>query len=170
MSHPIDNIVWMQASKLRGNDYNPNVVHNPELRLLEHSLLATGWIQPILINPNNIIIDGFHRASLARDSKRLKARDDGLCPCAILDVSDAEARLMTIRINRAKGTHVAIRMSDIVKELIDDYGMTKEEIRQGIGATSAEIDLLYAGDVFIQKDIKNAKYSNAWVPEEVANE
>lgn len=170
MKHPIDNIEWLPAESLSANDYNPNVVYNPELKLLEHSLLQTGWIQPVLVNTNRIIIDGFHRASLARDSSKLLARDGGLVPCAVLDISDAEARLMTIRINRAKGTHVAIRMSDIVKSLIDEHGMGVEDIALGIGATRAEVDLLYQGDVFTAKDIKNAKYSKAWVPEEAPAE
>ena len=31
---PIDRVVWMAANKLDANDYNPNVVFTPELRLL----------------------------------------------------------------------------------------------------------------------------------------
>jgi len=94
------------------------------------------------------------------------ARDGGMVPCCVLDVSDSEARMMTIRINRAKGAHQAKRMSGIIQSLIDDYGLTRDEIKKGIGATTAELDLLYAGDVFIARDIKNAKYSKAWVPVE----
>jgi ParB-like chromosome segregation protein Spo0J len=164
--HPIEKIEWRHADSLKGNDYNPNIVFNPELRLLEHSLLATGWIQPVLINGSDIIIDGFHRAQIALNSKSLHARDGGMVPCCVLPVSDAEARMMTIRINRAKGAHQAKLMSGIVQELIDDFGLTREEIKKGIGATTAELDLLYAGDVFIAKDIKNAKYSKAWIPVE----
>jgi len=164
--HPIEQITWLHTDELKGNDYNPNIVFNPELKLLEHSLLATGWIQPVLVNANKIIIDGFHRAQLARDSHTLKARDGGMVPCCVLDISDSEARLMTIRINRAKGAHQAKRMSGIIQDLIDTYGLTRDEIKKGIGATTAELDLLYAGDVFIAKDIKNAKYSPAWIPVE----
>jgi ParB-like chromosome segregation protein Spo0J len=168
MTHPIDQIQWMKASDLTANDWNPNVVFNPELKLLERSILATGWIQPILVNPNNLIIDGFHRVRIAMESKTLIARDAGMVPCAVLDVSDPDARLMTIRINRAKGSHVSIRMSAIIQDLIDRYEYTPEEIATAIGATKQELDLLYAGDVFAAKDIKNAKYSKAWVPVETA--
>ena len=61
MLDPINNIQWILASDLNGNDYNPNVVFTPELKLLERSLLKTGWVQPILISKDKIIIDGFHR-------------------------------------------------------------------------------------------------------------
>ena len=78
--NPIDNIQWLSVKELDGNNYNPNVVIGPELRLLEHSILKTGWIQPILVNRDYIIIDGFHRWQLASQSKALLARDGGTVP------------------------------------------------------------------------------------------
>ena len=65
MNDPLDNIQWLDAKSLEGNDYNPNAVFSPELKLLERSILATGWVQPVLISKDNIIIDGFHRWSLS---------------------------------------------------------------------------------------------------------
>ena len=57
---PISNVEWVDVRTLNANDYNPNVVLNQELNLLAFSLLKTGWIQPILITNENVIIDGFH--------------------------------------------------------------------------------------------------------------
>lgn len=73
MKHPIDSIEWIDAELLTANDYNPNVVLRHEFRLLEHSLLKNGWIQPILVTQDNVIIDGFHRVTLAKTSKKVKA-------------------------------------------------------------------------------------------------
>lgn len=168
MSEPIDNVQWIEAASLEANNYNPNVVFTPELRLLESSILKSGWIQPIIINPDNIIIDGFHRWRLSQDSKKIKERYKGLVPAVIMDLSAAEAMMLTIRINRAKGSHVALQMSEIVHKLIDEYGCDKQEIAEGIGATEAEIDLLYQDGVFKKKDIKNYKYSKAWYPAQVS--
>src|SRR4051794_25523211 len=114
---PISRIEWRDAATLRANEYNPNVVFTPELRLLERSLLLTGWVQPILILEDGTIIDGFHRSRLSAESPALKARYDGKVPCAVLDVPRSQAMILTIRMNRAKGTHVAVRMSEIVREL-----------------------------------------------------
>ena len=105
---PIDNIVWREAAELKANDYNPNVVFNNELKLLERSVMLTGWVQPILIDGDDNIIDGFHRWSLSKESKRLKKKFKGKVPCAIIDVPRHKAMVMTIRMNRAKGTHVAL--------------------------------------------------------------
>ena len=49
MTDPIDKIEWRVANELNSNNYNPNVVFNKELKLLELSILKQGWIQPVLI-------------------------------------------------------------------------------------------------------------------------
>ena len=166
MTDPIERIEWRLASSLKANNYNPNVVFTPELRLLERSILTQGWVQPVLINEDGTIIDGFHRSRLAQDSEALRAKYQGRVPCAVLHLTRPEAMLATIRMNRAKGSHVAARMHDIVRELIDDHDLDPQEIAQAIGANRDEVDLLYQEGVFAVKDIKNYAYSKAWVPVE----
>ena len=72
MKQPIDDIVWIEVDKLKANDYNPNIVLTKELNLLKFSILKNGWIQPILIDKNYEIIDGYHRATLVKQDKKLK--------------------------------------------------------------------------------------------------
>jgi ParB-like chromosome segregation protein Spo0J len=163
---PINQVKWLPAVELDGNDYNPNMVMTPELRLLERSILLTGWVQPILITRDRIIIDGFHRWRLALDSSKLKARYNGLVPCAELDVDRATAMIMTVRMNRAKGVHAAFRMSAVIKELVDQHGVDLSTLAQEIGATKDEINLLYQEGVFSSKNIDKYKYSDAWYPAE----
>lgn len=163
---PIDNIEWVHVDELQSNAWNPNNVMRSELRLIERSILQQGWIQPILVSPEGYIIDGYHRWSMSRDSKALKRAYGGLVPVARLDVSEAEARIITVRINRAKGTHQAFLMSHLVRELIDDFGMPPQDVARELGATSEEVDRLYGENVFVHRDLANAPYSRAWVPEE----
>lgn len=164
MAEPIDNVKWLHAKDLHANGWNPNVVFTPELKLLERSILLCGWIQPVIINPDNMIIDGFHRWSLSKDSAALNAKYGGLLPCVIMPLSKPEAMMLTIRINRAKGTHVAVQMSEIIHQLIDEHHIDPQQIAQDIGATKQEIDLLYQDGVFKMKNIKDYKYSKAWYP------
>ncbi len=163
---PIDHIQWVPTGQLDGNRWNPNRVHKMELRLLETSILGTGWLQPILANPDGLIIDGFHRWRLAQDSQRIRDRWAGSVPVAVLNLTTPEAMLLTIRINRAKGTHVAVHMSAIVHELLQVYHYDPQEIAQGIGATLDEVELLAADGVFAAKGIKDWAYSQAWYPAE----
>jgi ParB-like chromosome segregation protein Spo0J len=168
MNDPIGNIEWRDAATLNGNDYNPNTVFNPELRLLERSILLTGWVQPVLCTKDGTIIDGFHRVMLSRESESLRKRYAGKVPCAVIDLPRDQAMMLTIRMNRAKGTHVAVRMSEIVRELIDVHACDPQEVAIEIGATKDEIDLLYQDGVFKMKNIEAYRYSKAWYPEERA--
>ena len=163
---PVENIQWIDCDLLSANHYNPNRVMNAEMNLIEKSILRTGWIQPILINTNKRIIDGFHRWTLSRLSTQLREKYHGKVPCCILDVSDAEAMIITVRINRAKGTHLAFRMSDYVKELTEKHSITLEYLAGEIGATMDEVMLLMRSDMFEHKDVKNWAYSEAWFPAE----
>lgn len=163
---PIESIKWINCDTLVANHYNPNRVMNAEMNLIEHSILQTGWIQPILVNKNNVIIDGFHRWTLSRLSPLLRSKYSNMVPCAVLDVTDVEAMVITVRINRAKGTHLAFRMSEYVRELVEKHKIPIDKLAVDIGATFDEIQLLMKSDMFEHKDVQNWAYSEAWVPAE----
>lgn len=158
------NIDWRDAKTLDGNSWNPNCVFMPELRLLERSILLQGWLQPILINPRGIVIDGFHRWRLSLDSERIREKFAGKVPCVVMDVDDGHAMLLTVRMNRAKGTHVAMRMASLVRRLLDEFHFTPEQIAVELGATADEVALLSQENVFKARDLKNYAYSKAWYP------
>jgi GNAT superfamily N-acetyltransferase len=168
MAHadPIDRIQWVDAATLSANLYNPNVVLQAEFSLLERSLLVTGWVQPILVTPARTVIDGFHRWKLTMESPAVRAKYGGECPVVVLDVSEGEAMLLTIRMNRAKGTHVGLRMSEIVQSLVDAHGFSLDRIAPEIGASAEEMKLLYAGGVFKYKATPSHVYSRSWAPAE----
>lgn len=162
---PISNIQWADVDKLQANDYNPNVVLSKEMELLKLSILKNGWIQPVLVTQNYVIIDGFHRASLCKFDKKVRALTDGKIPVVMMQLSEPDRMLLTIRINRAKGNHVAIKMSSLIKQLVKDYGISIEEIMRQIGATKDEVELLLMDDIFKKYNInKETKYSKAWIP------
>ena len=168
-THPISSIQWLEVTTLQANDYNPNHVLTPELKLLKRSLLAQGWIQPILVvkgpEGTHTIVDGFHRHLLAKTDKEVNSMTEGLVPCAVLELSDNERKVLTVRINRAKGVHSAVRMHELVTDLYNS-GMSIKEIGQEIGADKHEIDLLLKESVFKKLDTENHKYTEAWVAAE----
>jgi hypothetical protein len=152
---PLERIVWREPNELIANDYNPNVVLPTELELLELSLRKHGWIQPILVSDNNII-DGFHRWWISQ-------KNNWLVPCIEMQMSREERMLLTIRINRAKGTHVALRMSAIIKSLVQS-GLSLEYIGEQIGATLFEVKLLLEDSVFSKLEIEKHQYGPSWTP------
>lgn len=160
---PISNVQWVEVDKLSANDYNPNVVFSKEMELLKFSILKNGWIQPVLVTQDFVIIDGFHRSTIAKADKDVRAMTDGKVPVVIMNLSEPERMLLTIRINRAKGSHIALKMSDIIKKLVNEYGVPPETICREIGANRDEVDLLMLENVFAAKKInEETKYSKAW--------
>ena len=107
---PINRVEWIDAQELKANLYNPNVVLDQELNLLEFSILSNGWIQPVLIDSEHNIIDGYHRAWLSKNSDKLKEKYNGLCPVVVMTLTEPERIMLTVRINRAKGNHVSVKM------------------------------------------------------------
>jgi len=164
MNHPIDKITWLSVNQLRSNDYNPNVVLTAELKLLKLSMLQQGWIQPILVSPDGDIIDGFHRYSLCKTDKEVYAMTGGKVPCSVLDLDRSERMMLTVRINRAKGNHIALKMHELVSELHHSLGLELQVIAKGIGASKHEVETLLMENVFQKKEVTKHAYSKAWYP------
>jgi ParB-like chromosome segregation protein Spo0J len=108
-SQPVDCVLWVKQEQVAPNDYNPNNVAPPEKRLLQTSLEADGFTQPVVVIQQSpqayTIVDGFHRHELAC-SKASEKTLKGYLPVTCL-TSEAASRdgLMaaTIRHNRARG-------------------------------------------------------------------
>jgi len=120
---PVDLVIWTPAETVDANDYNPNAVAPPEMRLLEHSIVEDGYTQPIvtwLDGSRRETVDGFHRGLVGRQSKKVRGRTLGYLPVTTvnMDRTDRADRIAsTIRHNRARGRHAVDRMSDIVLDL-----------------------------------------------------
>jgi len=125
---PVDLVLWVPAETADANDYNPNVVAPPEMRLLELSIQEDGYTQPVVTwiypgengDSEREVVDGFHRTRIGKESKDIQKRTLGYLPVTTIN-DDREARpdriAATIRHNRARGKHLVEGMSEIVVEL-----------------------------------------------------
>jgi ParB-like chromosome segregation protein Spo0J len=166
---PINSVQWVHVDTLDANDYNPNHVLQQEMNLLKLSMLSQGWIQPVLVSTVSdsdryVIIDGFHRTTLVKADAKVAAMTDSYVPCVVMDMTVPERKMLTVRINRAKGTHSAMLMHEMVTSLINEHGMSIEDVMKGIGATRHEVNTLLVKDLFERFDVENATYSKAWRP------
>lgn len=162
--HPISRIQWIPVDELSANDYNPNFVLTKELELLKFSLLAQGWIQPILVTQDKVVIDGFHRSSLCRTDNQVREMTGGLVPCCVMELTEPDRMMLTVRINRAKGVHSAVKMHEMVSKLFHEHKLTIKQICAGLGATKDEVDLLLKENVFKKLEVEKHEYSRAWEP------
>lgn len=143
-SEPVDCVVWIPFEEVTANDYNPNSVAPPEMKLLEHSIGEDGYTQPIVAwARENVfeVVDGFHRHRVGRESAAIRKRVLGHLPLAVIqegrqDRGDRMAS--TIRHNRARGKHQVAKMSDIVVEL-KRRNWTTERICKELGMEPDEV-------------------------------
>lgn len=145
MKHePVDCVIWVLADTVQANDYNPNVVAPPEMRLLEHSIEADGYTQPIVtfpVNGHREVVDGFHRNLVGKQSSKVKKRTLGYLPVTTINAErgNREDRIAaTIRHNRARGRHQVDNMSEIVVEL-SRRNWSDEKIGQELGMEPDEV-------------------------------
>lgn len=153
----------MERETVKPNQYNPNIVLNDNLNLLERSILVNGWTMPIVVTPELDIIDGYHRWLVAgRDP--LLSKLEGLVPVAVVHHADPARNVYgTITHNRARGTHQLGPMKNIVKSLLDS-GKTVEEIGRELGMKGEEIFRLsdFSRADFLELMARNVKgYSPA---------
>lgn len=85
---PISEIQWIPIEKVHANDYNPNSVATPEMKLLYISVKQDGYTQPVVTiydekKDRYVIVDGFHRYSIMRRYKDIYASCEGKLPCGV---------------------------------------------------------------------------------------
>lgn len=159
---PLSKIEWIDRTKLSANNYNPNIVAPPELDLLKISILESGWTQPIVINPDFTIVDGFHRWTVS-GHKEIFALTDGKVPTVMIHPKDKSTQQMaTIRHNRARGTHVVLEMSKIVTDMVSD-GLTGEEIMERLKMEKEEVTrLLFRAGIPKSEVFTDLEFGKAW--------
>lgn len=168
---PVYNVIAVPVEKIRANDYNPNVVAPPEMRLLELSIWEDGFTMPCVCyydsdRDDYILVDGYHRYSVLKTSKRVYQREKGLLPVVVIDKDLSNRMASTIRHNRARGTHNIELMCNIVAEL-DRSGMSDQWIMKNIGMDRDELlrlkQISGLADLFANRDFSIPDNS---VPEE----
>ena len=140
---PVYSVLRVHVDKVQANDYNPNAVAPPEMELLETSIWEDGYTMPIVCyydaeNDKYIVVDGFHRYSILKSSKRIFEREQGYLPVSVIEKDLSDRMASTIRHNRARGSHNIELMSVIVSELVEmgkgdpwickHIGMSRDEL------------------------------------------
>lgn len=165
-NEPVDCVLWVKADLVNANDYNPNTVAPPEMKLLHTSIIQDGYTQPIVAFPEDgeyTTIDGFHRNRVGKEYKDVRERVLGYLPITIINSSRADKSdriAATIRHNRARGKHQVKAMSDIVVEL-SRRNWSDERISKELGMDSDEV-LRLKQITGIAELFQDKSYSEAW--------
>lgn len=165
MKSPVYNVKPVPVDKIQANSYNPNSVAAPEMKLLELSIWEDGYTMPVVCYylpevDRYEIVDGFHRFTILKKSKRIFERENGMLPVVVIDKPIEERMASTIRHNRARGSHSIELMTNIVAEL-SKAGMGDAWIMKHIGMDADEVlrlkQLSGLAELFKNKEFSNAK-------------
>lgn len=165
IKQPVSVTHWVPAEKVIGNDYNPNHVAPPEMKLLHRSVQADGFTQPIVCYHDKehdiyIVVDGYHREQLGSKYPDIKKEIKGYLPITIIDKPLEERMASTIRHNRARGKHEINQMSSIVAALYKN-GWEDDKIAKELGMDFDEV-LRLKQHTGIAEIFKDVDYSRAW--------
>ena len=171
---PVDLVQWVKADDIIANDYNPNVVAPPEMELLQISISADGYTQPIVSNKEAgkfVVIDGFHRNRVGKECDEIAVRLQGYLPVVQIRETQSgtsERMASTIRHNRARGKHQVEAMSDLVLDL-KRRNWSDEKIGKELGMDPDEVlrltQISGLAEMFADRD-----FTEAWEAGTVTDE
>ena len=166
--HPVDFVRWERSDRVHGNEYNPNRVAPPEMRLLTHSVRANGYTMPVVthaVDDGRIVVDGFHRHRVCVENQDVSESTRGRLPVTQIraDRSDEAARIAaTIEHNRARGEHKVADMQEIVRMLYR-AGWRDSKIQEELGMDADEVlrlkQMTGLAELFADRE-----FTEAWEP------
>jgi ParB-like chromosome segregation protein Spo0J len=166
MNHPALNVQLVKAEQVEGNDYNPNKVAPPEMKLLTLSIMRDGVTMPVVVaeqdkkNKPFVVVDGFHRTTVIKNNKAINESIYGYVPVSKLNKSIEERITSTVRHNMARGTH-QVELSAKLVAMLKKHNWTNARIGMELGMDADEVlrlkQITGLAELFKDKD-----FSNSW--------
>ena len=166
LPHPALGVQLVPADTIQGNDYNPNKVAPPEMRLLELSIAKDGVTMPVVVadaveEPGmHVVVDGFHRTTVVKTVKTVNDSLAGYLPVVKLNKSIQDRITSTVRHNMARGTH-QVELSAKLVTALKKHNWTNERIGMELGMDPDEVlrlkQITGLAEAFADKE-----FSRAW--------
>ena len=161
LTFPCMDVKLVEIEKVIANDYNPNKVANPEMKLLAHSIEEDGLTMPIVTFYDKkidkyVVVDGFHRFTILKECFK-----SDVIPVVTIDKDIKERMASTVRHNRARGVHRVDLQAEMVVDLVKK-GWSDDNIAKHLGMTFEEV-LRLKQVTGIKEVFKNRNFSRSWV-------
>lgn len=166
LEHPVLNIQLIKAEKLQGNDYNPNKVAPPEMKLLKLSIKKDGVTMPVVVANQDkkkqpfVVVDGFHRTTVIKSDKSINESLAGYVPTSRLNKSIEDRITATVRHNMARGTH-QVELSAKLVAMLKKHNWTNARIGMELGMDADEV-LRLKQITGLAELFKDKEFSNSW--------
>ncbi|WP_215889483.1 IbrB-like domain-containing protein [Acidithiobacillus ferrooxidans] len=165
LPHPALGMQLVPVDTVQGNDYNPNKVAPPEMRLLQLSIAKDGMTMPVVVaddseSGNYTVVDGFHRTTVVKTVKTVRDSLAGYMPVVKLNKSIQDRITSTVRHNMARGTH-QVELSAKLVTALKKHNWSNERIGMELGMDPDEVlrlkQITGLAEAFADKE-----FSRAW--------
>lgn len=164
-AHPALNVQLVKSTEIMGNDYNPNKVAPPEMKLLKLSIKKDGVTMPVVVADQKnkkkpyVVVDGFHRTTVIQNDKTINESLAGYVPVSKLNKSIEDRITSTVRHNMARGTH-QVELSSKLIATLRKHNWTDARIGLELGMDADEVlrlkQITGLAELFAQNEFNNS--------------
>lgn len=155
-------VEYWKIGDIKPNSYNPNRQSEHDFELLCRSMKEDGFTQPIIVQKSTgIIVDGEHRWRAAA-----KLGFDEI-PVAPVDMTDEQAKIATLRHNRARGSEDIELSAQVLRDLRQLGAL--DWAQDSLMLSDTELDRLL-DDVPAPEALAGEEFSEAWAPGETVQD
>jgi ParB/RepB/Spo0J family partition protein len=125
------------VERLHANRWNPNRVSPEMYAKLRAYIEREGMVEPLVVRPaeepgHYQILGGEHRARIAKELGMTHV------PCAIVEVDDRRAKILTVNLNELKGQSVPALLAELVHDLSRE--LTLEDLESQLPYDMAQLE------------------------------
>jgi ParB-like chromosome segregation protein Spo0J len=164
LPHPVLAPQLVPVDTVRANDYNPNRVAPPEMRLLHLSIAKDGLTMPVVVaqgdKGEHIVVDGFHRTTIVKTKADVRQSTAGYLPVVKLNKAIEDRITSTVRHNMARGSHQVELTAKLVTAL-RKHNWSNARIGKELGMDPDEV-LRLKQITGLAEAFANQEFSRAW--------
>ena len=161
--HPVTCPQLVRVEQVRGNEYNPNKVAPPEMRLLTLSIEKDGLTMPVVVADDKkgwVVVDGFHRRQVVKTKANVRQSLGGYLPIVRLNKNLEDRITSTVRHNMARGAH-QVELTAKLVTVLRGHNWTNERIGKELGMDPDEV-LRLKQMQGLAEAFSNREFSRAW--------
>jgi ParB family chromosome partitioning protein len=125
----------IEVERLKLNPWNPNRMSEEMYHKLREYVKREGLVEPIVVRPHSDgyqILGGYHRWKIAKELGYQTV------PCALVELDDRRAKILSVNLNEMKGQSVSVLLSELVHDLSQE--LTLEDLESQLPYSEAELN------------------------------
>lgn len=149
-------VEYVAVGDLKPNDYNPNRQSDHDFELLLRSMREDGFTQPVVaLKATKVIVDGEHRWRAGQ------ALGYSEIPVVFVDMTPEQARIATLRHNRARGSEDVELAAAVLRDLAQLGAL--DWAQESLMLDDTELERLLE-DIPAPEALADEEFSQAWIP------